>query len=251
MSGTPLRFVVCSLNLWRTRNWPARSHPLAAFLRGHRPDVLVVQELSPEVRSVIDVALDSHDRVTDAFPGWSRESNIYWHRGLFEPVAHGREDIGQPQAERGLYWVRLRRCGEPAEDVVVATAHYTWPGHPEELRSGVSPRPAEARATVTALARIAPAPQAVVFAGDLNDFFHPLRVLREAGLADSFSALGRMPRPTIPSVPAAGGIPSVADWMLHRGPVRPMSTEAVDFFADGLPPSDHKPLLTTYSLERT
>ncbi|MFB7665820.1 endonuclease/exonuclease/phosphatase family protein [Kitasatospora sp. NPDC056138] len=249
MSTAQPRFVVCSLNLWRTRRWPDRARPLDAFLRGHRPDVLAVQELTPEVRTAIDTSLDGHDRVADAFPGWSRESNIYWHRGLFEPVAHGREDIGQPEAERGLYWVRLRRCDEPATTLVVATAHYTWPGHPGELRTGVSPRPAQARATAAALARIAPAREAVVFTGDLNDFFHPLRVLREAGLDDSFSALGRTPRPTIPSVPTTGGIPSVADWMLHRGPIAPMTTEAVDFFVDGLSPSDHKPLITTYRME--
>ena len=36
--------------------------------------------------------------------------------------------------------------------------------------------------------------------------------------------------------------------MMHRGPIRPTLTSVVDFFIDEIPPSDHKPILTTYTV---
>ena len=39
------------------------------------------------------------------------------------------------------------------------------------------------------------------------------------------------------------------DFQFHRGPVRPLTTEVVDFFADGMAPSDHRPVVTTYQLD--
>jgi hypothetical protein len=38
------------------------------------------------------------------------------------------------------------------------------------------------------------------------------------------------------------------DWMLHRGPIQPMTGDVADSHLDGMPPSDHKPVLTTYRL---
>jgi len=51
--------------------------------------------------------------------------------------------------------------------------------------------------------------------------------------------------PTWPEVTA----PWVIDFQFHRGPVRALTTEVVDFFAGGLAPSDHKPVVTTYGLD--
>lgn len=36
---------------------------------------------------------------------------------------------------------------------------------------------------------------------------------------------------------------------VHRGPVRPLATEEVDFFAGDMAPSDHKPVVTTYAFD--
>ncbi len=37
------------------------------------------------------------------------------------------------------------------------------------------------------------------------------------------------------------------DWLMHRGAIRPLNAEVIDFYADDLAPSDHKPVLATYT----
>lgn len=39
------------------------------------------------------------------------------------------------------------------------------------------------------------------------------------------------------------------DFQFHRGPVRPLATEVVDFFAGDIAPSDHKLVVTTYAFD--
>ena len=70
---------------------------------------------------------------------------------------------------------------------------------------------------------------------------------------DSFQALGRVPLPTVVPIVRAG-TPATIDWIFHRGPLRPMTSEAPDFRYGDIAPSDHKPVLATYRLvdqERT
>lgn len=243
-----VRFVACTLNLWADRRWPERREALEAFLALHRPDVLAVQELRPATRDAIDAALPGHARVEDSFAGWEMEGNVWWCRDLFTPLAHGAEEIGQVAPARRLFWVRLAVRGGGAP-LLVSTAHLTWPGEAREAAGAPSPRPAEARRAAAALDRLAGAGDPVLLLGDLNDSFHPLHVLREAGLRDAFTALGRAPLPTIPAVPTTRGIPSVADWILHRGPLAPMSADVAHFYHGDLAPSDHFPVLATYRLE--
>jgi endonuclease/exonuclease/phosphatase family metal-dependent hydrolase len=245
-----VRFVVCTYNIWGLYHWEERARVLAAFLRLHRPDVLGLQELHPGSRDVIDEVLSGHDRVHGPDDeGWS-VGNIYVARELFEILEHGAEEIGMDGENRRLLWVRLRVEGDGRE-LVVASGHYTWPGHPEEARTGVSPRPEQARRTLEVLDRVAGPGEPLLFMGDLNDALHPLRILREGGLEDCFSALRRLPPPTRPTVPRYGDeVPQVNDWILHRGPLRPMACDVADFFGDTTPPSDHKPVLAAYALGR-
>ena len=106
----------------------------------------------------------------------------------------------------------------------------------------------QAQETVRVLAEITNRDEPIQFMGDLNDYVHPIRILREAGFVDSFSGLGRTSPITIPAIPTAKGTPQTIDWIFHKGALRPMTSEVVDFFAGDIAPSDHKPVLATYSI---
>lgn len=242
-----LRFTVCTYNLWEHARWPERELPLRRFLELHRPDVLCLQELRPETRELLDRVLDSHQRIDDPFPGWLSEGNIYWNRTLFELIEYGAEEIGILEQLRRLFWARLRPRGT-GSTLLVSTAHYTWPGNSREKADQINVRNAQALQTVEALNRLAGKSEPVLFMGDLNDHYHPLRRLREGSLVDCFAALGRIPVPTRPTLPTDTHTPEVVDWMLHRGSLQPMSCDVVDFFVGDLAPSDHKPLLVTYRM---
>jgi hypothetical protein len=247
MMGCPIRFVVCTYNLWNDERWPDRQEPLRRFLEYHVPDILCVQELRPVTCELVDAAMDRHQRVVDPFDGWLREGNIYWNTELFDLVEYGAEDIGMFEELRRLFWIRLHLQGtDEGRTLFVSTAHYTWPGNQVEKKGGSNPRVAQAKKTIEVLNNLVPQSEPLLFMGDLNDFYHPLRILREGGLIDSFSALGRYPSPTWPAVPIRQGTPEMDDWMLHRGPIRPMISAVVDFYVGDLPPSDHMPIITTY-----
>lgn len=259
MHRTIPRLVVMTHNLWGDNRWPEREPALRELLRVRPPDVLAAQELRPATRDIIDEELAHHARVDDEFDGWHHESNIWWDERLCSYVAHGIEDVGLndelSQAERDrlgdvrrLFWVRLRPL-DGGDPFVVSTAHFTFPGSDLELTDRINPRIRQSKLTIEALERVAPH-EACLFMGDLNEHWHTLRVLREGGLMDSFGALRTVPQPTWPTVPTWPELwtPWVIDFQVHKGPVRPLTTEVVEFFHEELAPSDHKPVVTTYAL---
>ena len=87
--------------------------------------------------------------------------------------------------------------------------------------------------------------------GDFKRLRSSPQILREAGFEDSFRALGREPSITYRAFPSTNQPPAVVDWMMHRGPIRPTLTSVVDFHVERIPPSDHKPILTSYLLEQS
>jgi endonuclease/exonuclease/phosphatase family metal-dependent hydrolase len=248
MPISSFRFVVCTYNLWNDERWLDRKEPLRQFMTLHRPDILCLQELCFQSRDLLDQVLETHQRVDDSFEGWTRESNIYWNRSLFDLVEYGTEEMGIHEQWRRLFWARLQPRATNAPALLVATAHYTWPGNNKERIDRVNVRIAQALNTVEALDRLAAPPSPLLFMGDLNDHYWPLKILQEAGLANCFTALGRIPQITRPTIPTDVHIPEVVDWMLHRGPLQPMACDVVDFFVGDVAPSDHKPMLTTYRL---
>jgi endonuclease/exonuclease/phosphatase (EEP) superfamily protein YafD len=243
----PVRFVVITYNLWAEARWPERENALRAFLRKLAPDILCVQELRPSTRTVLDEELPGHKRVDDPFAGWIQEGNIYWSTKMFECLEYGAEDIGILEPLRRLFWVRLRLKGDE-RTLFVSTAHYTYQGNKREADEGFSPRLTQARRTLEVLNALVKPEEPLLFMGDLNDAVNAIRILRQGGLADSFTARGTLPRPTHPAIPTASGTPHVLDWQFHRGPIQPMVSEVVDFYAGDLAPSDHKPLSVAYSL---
>ncbi len=242
----PFTFLACTYNLWGSFEWENRSASLDRFLKTNRPDVLCIQESTQEACDLIAGALPSHATVADPFPGWVEEGTIFWNTHLFDLVECGAEDIGILEERRRLFWVRLGIRG--GRTIVVATAHFSWTGEPEHVPEQGNVRIGQAEAAVVALGALVNEDEPVLFMGDLNDYIHPIRVLRDAGFVDSFAALGREVVVTYPARPLQHAPPQVLDWMMHRGPIRPTLTSVVDFYLDEMPPSDHKPILTTYVL---
>lgn len=247
--------VAMTYNLWGDHRLGDRAGPLRELLGLRDPDLLATQELRPESRALVDGVLGGHRRVDDEFPGWAGQSNIWWRDETFELVEYDVEDIGIRADHAGLFWVRLTHR-QRATPLVVATAHYTWPGHEQEGRDGISPRPDHARRTVAALDRLAGG-DPCLFVGDLNDYARPLWILRAGGFDDAFSGLRRtspVTHPVFPNPLARDDVndpqftPSTIDWQFYRGAVRPLVAEVVDFFDGGLPPSDHRPVCVAYRL---
>jgi len=243
---TPFTFLACTYNLWGTARWEERRVPLERFLTVNEPDVFCVQELTEDSRTPIETTLPDLRSVDDPFPGWTQEGNIFWNSNLFDRVAHGAEDIGLLEELRRLWWVRL--ATKSGQALVVANAHFSWTGNVRELAERVNVRTGQAEEAVLALDRVVGEDEPVLLMGDFNDYLHPLRVLRMAGFEDSFMALGREAVVTYPAMPFAQQPPELLDWMMHRGLVRPTLTSVVDFYVGERAPSDHKPILTTYTL---
>jgi mRNA deadenylase 3'-5' endonuclease subunit Ccr4 len=196
-------------------NWPHRRLPILECLTTFSPDILCVQELHPLFHDVIAEVLSSHAYVKDDFAGWQNEGNIYWNSNLFNMIEYGMVDIGMMEPLRRLFWVLLKiKTSEQTtevqnqsnhisnQQVLVATAHYTWEGHSQECATDVNLRKQQAQRTTTVLhdlqSKFSDPHLAVLFMGDLNESFHPRRILRDAGFNDCFSAL-RLP--CLPSHP--------------------------------------------------
>lgn len=247
MAALPIRFTVCTYNIWTHTRWPERRAALQAFVRMHMPDILCLQEVQPDSRAALDEVLAAtHARVDDPFEGWTQEGNLYWNRDLFEMVEYGVEDINICEPLRRMFWAQLRLNDGSGRTLFVSTAHLTYDGHTEIVSSEKMLRMGQARAAVAALDRLRHPDEPQLFMGDMNDQFHVIRILGEAGFVDCFRAMGRLPRFTHPAAPTAVGMPCTIDWLMQRGSLRAMNAEVPDFYDGDLAPSDHKPVLATY-----
>lgn len=249
----PTRLSFVTYNLWLTECWPERAPALEKFLRLFAPDVLCVQELQRATQEFLDGVLDGHDRVRDPFPGWTNEGNIYWNKALFESDGHGAEEVGHLEPERRLFWARLRLKAQPAT-VFVATAHLTSPRNRDEGESGLSPRVRQLKRIAEALARLARRGEPAFFMGDMNDAWHPQRILKPAGFASCFAALGMQSPPTFQCYPTAGiqaGEPTVTeaiDMIFANRHARAVAASVPQCYGDNVAPSDHWPVQAVYQL---
>src|SRR5688572_4479247 len=196
----PARLSIVTCNIWLTERWPARAPALERFLTLFAPDVLCLQELQRPTQEFIDRLLPRHERVQDSFAGWTNESNIYWRGDLFEKVAHGAEEVGHAEPERRLFWVRLKLMNKP---LFVATAHLTSAKGSDEPETGVSPRVRQLKRIAGCLERLVGAGEPAFFMGDMNDAWHPQRILKQAGFTSCFAALGLQSPPTFQCYPTA------------------------------------------------
>jgi len=250
----PLRISLITYNIWSDHRWDFRKDALQQFLEIFAPDILCLQELQADSRELIDETLLSHRRVEDDFQGWTTESNVYWRESLFSEIEHGAEDVGIKEAGlRRLYWVRLK-VADSDRSILVGTAHLTHQRHPEECKTGQSPRVAETRRIVEELKRLNRKREALFFMGDMNDPVHPPNMLASAGYTSCFAALGIAAAPTFKVYPTAGVAPGAlpitqcVDWLVANDEARAVSASTPHFFHDDAAPSDHWPVQAVYEL---
>ena len=260
-----MRISVMTLNLWRKdgrpANWPQRRQPIGECLNTFTPDVLCVQELHPWTHELIRESLPTHRFVEDEYVGWECEGNIYWHHDMFDLIESGMVDIGMLESWRRLFWVRLRvksidRAG--MTELLVATAHYTWEGKQQECIADANVRKQQAHRTVSALqeliVKINDPRLVVLFMGDLNENFHPRRIIREAGFIDCFAEL-RIPPPTThpqrPSSPEEDILTdNTLDWIMQNKYARPLLANVLKNLrcTGGYSVSDHCPVMCIYEI---
>jgi endonuclease/exonuclease/phosphatase family metal-dependent hydrolase len=181
---------------------------------------------------------------------------------MFTLTSYGREDLAMPaHPNRGLFWVKLQSLLNPEIRVLFATAHLPWVGSAAELSSHVNQRiPVTLRACDHLKNLINGDPlSCLIFAGDFNEDFHPLRILKdELGFVDVFEALDMPPpvtHPLRPSEPREERRPNrTLDWITFspRQGVRVLGAFAkavrggvIDSETGNLslwPPSDHAPV---------
>jgi endonuclease/exonuclease/phosphatase family metal-dependent hydrolase len=123
---------------WKRFDWPGRKHALRAALDQARPDLLCVQEATPEQVAFLEEVLPGHGRAGIGQDGESGGEHcaIYFNRQRFAEIGGNtfwlEEPIDQPGASAALdakricTWVRLRDQAT-GRTVRVYNAHlYLW-----------------------------------------------------------------------------------------------------------------------------
>ncbi len=186
----PVRLSIVTFNLWGAERWPERAPALQRFCEIYRPDVMGVQELTRESRSLLDAALPHHTRVEDDLPGWTTEGNLWWNSDLFELVDHGAEDVGfETDQNRRLFWVRLRLRDRP-RTLWAGDIHLTAPDTPEELDEGHSSRVREIKRVIKELHHLVGHDEPGFLVGDFADSLAPLAHLSASGYSSCFAKFG-------------------------------------------------------------
>jgi exonuclease III len=249
----PTRLSIITCNIWLTERWPARAPALEKFLTLFTPDVLCVQELQRPTQQFLDRVLSEYARVHDPFPGWTNESNIYWNKAIFEETEHGAEEVGHVEPERRMFWTRLQIKSSP-KAIFIATAHLTSARHSDESETGVSPRVRQLKRIADALRRRVREGEPAFFMGDMNDAWHPQRILMQAGFVSCFAALGMQSPPTFQCYPTANVQPGertiteAIDLIVANKYARAIAASVPQCYAEGLSPSDHWPVQAIYQL---
>lgn len=270
----PVRVSVTTFNVWGENYWPQRSASLSQTFHSLKSDVYLLQEVTPEILEYLDKSVGhNYKRVhDDRFAGWQRESNIYWNDNLLALLDHGHGDLHiEDHPARGLFWARLavrstmdklNVNGSPVEPLTIfcSTAHFPWEGNDTEMRTGINQRIPAATNVCEQLRRLVPPHECSVFAGDLNDDFHPVRILgEEMGLMDVFECMDLPPpitHPVRPSCPREEMRPNrTIDWILCSlpAPCRVVSALAKGVrggMHGGMAPSDHLPVMAVFELSR-
>ncbi len=189
----------------------------------------------------------------DPFAGWTNESNIYWNKAALEEIEHGAEDVGHSEPERRMFWARLQ-IKSLQRTLFVATAHLTSPRYGDESETGVSPRVRQLKRIAEELTRHVREGEPAFFMGDMNDAWHPQRILMQAGYVSCFSALGMQSPPTFQCYPTANVQPGertlteAIDLIVANKYARALAASVPQCYAEDLAPSDHWPVQAIYQL---
>lgn len=254
----PARITCTTYNIWGSNYWPERANSLAQTLLTLKSDVYLFQEVTPEIITFLDENLSHYERVrTTKQEGWLKESNIYWNKNIFDLVDSGFGNLDMPDYPlRGLFWVRLSIKGNPQKTIFFSTAHFPWVGNRIEIETGENQRIHASSKVCEHIRRLVPPQEPVIFGGDLNEDFHPVRVLSEEGaFLDVFEALDLPPpitHPVRPSDPMEEMRPNrTLDWILCclPSPCRVVGAFAKQIRGGYYPPvSDHLPVVAVFEI---
>ena len=155
-----------------------------------------------------------------------------------------------PEIHRGLFWVRLKLKGSTTT-LLIATAHFTWQGHPDEVDTGFTQRNKQTRQTIAYLEKVAEKDEPVFFMGDLNDPVLPRILFPEAGYQSCFKELNLLCPPTFPALPTTDDIGEnqVIDWIFCKGKATAISASVPQLYYKHMTPSDHWPVHAIYQLD--
>ena len=230
---------------WKQFDWPGRKEPLRAALAQILPDILCVQEATPEQVAYLEQSLPGHRRVGIGRDGESGGEHcaIYFNRERFEEGIGSTFWLEDPtdrpgrsaalDAKRICTWVRLRDKST-GRMLRVYNAHlYLWE----------APRLTAARLILDNIAA-GDAADAVLFTADCNatPSAPSRRLFIESGLADSAERAGApIGKPTFHMGYGIGlwcidGILVDRHWRVHNHIV-------LDMKPNNVFPSDHFGLL--------
>jgi endonuclease/exonuclease/phosphatase family metal-dependent hydrolase len=172
---------------------------------------------------------------------------------MFEEIEHGTENVGHVEPERRLFWARLR-IDSSQKAIFVATAHLTSPRHSDEMQTGLSPRVRQLKRIADELTRHVHDAEPAFFMGDMNDAWHPQRILMQARIVSCFAALGMQSPPTYQCYPTANVQPGertiteAIDLIVANRYARAIAASVPQCYAEDLAPSDHWPVQAIYQL---
>lgn len=258
----PVRISVMTLNLWGEHYWPSRSEALSDLLHSIKPDILFVQEATPDILKYIETILDSHSYIKPSIhspgvyrelvEGWENECNIFWDNNLFMMENYGADSLHVKEYPlRCLFWARLVAKSNTDIKLFCSTVHFPWAGCETELRTGINQRIGCSYKVCEYLRQHVQADECIILGGDFNDDFHPIRILNdEMGLIDVFEALDLPPpitHPVRPSDAREEARPSrTIDWITCW---LPPNARVIGAFVKGIrggkfpPVSDHYPVV--------
>lgn len=255
----PTRISIMTFNIWGNHYWPTRRDSLTQLFVITQPDIILLQEVTIEILDFLTNILPYHKHIkSDVIRGWSTESNIFYDSRLFHLDSHGAVSLNiEEYPDRSLFWARLRLKAIPTIALLCSTAHLPWPGSITELSTGINQRIGCCQMICESLRELTVAEEVIFFAGDFNDDFHPLRILRESGFRDVFELLDLPPpitHPVRPSDPREESRPNrTLDWITC---MLPESSKIIAAYAKQIrggchpPPSDHFPVVAVVEVNR-
>lgn len=173
-----------TFNIWGNEYLSDRTNNLQKILKIINSDIILLQEVTKDNLQIVKNSLPLHNYIQNIEKEeekefWETESNIFWKDSLFTLINSGYQSFHHSNyPKRGLFWARLSLKNQPQYEFIVSTSHLPWVGSSLEITTGINQRIQCSRLILEYLHSIAHPNEPIVFAGDLNDDFHPLRILR-------------------------------------------------------------------------
>ena len=164
----------------------------------------------------------------------------------------GAEEVGHLESERRMFWVRLRL--KPSATTYSSRRHMlTAARNRDEAETGLSQGCDNSNESSTNYAAVRQAEPAF-FLGDMNDAYHPQRILKQAGFVSCFAALGMQSPPTFQCYPTANVQPDeptvteAIDLIVANRYARAIAASVPQCYCEDTAPSDHWPVQAVYQL---